>query len=537
MFDSIIVGAGFAGLYMLHRLRKLGLSARVLDDNEDVGGVWYRNCYPGARCDMESLVYSYSFSSELEQEWEWKHRFASQPEILSYLRHVAERFDLRRDIEFKTRVVAARYDELSNSWTVETNQGERYSARFLIMATGCLSSSYTPPFEGLDTFGGAYFHTNNWPRESVDFTGQRVAVIGTGSSGIQCIPLIARQAAHLTVFQRTPNFSLPARNAPLAPEFVRQLKATYSLYRDRVRQGEVFGDGDLCVPIESLDPPPVSVSEASEEEIQHAYEERWQRGGGFFLGAFSDILNTDEANRTAADFVRNKISEIVKDPRVAKLLMPTDHPLGAKRLCIDTDYYATFNRPNVTLVDLRSDPIKAITPRGVLLESGEVAVDAIVLATGFDAMTGPLLAIDIVGADGQTLRDKWQHGPRTYLGIGIAGFPNLFTITGPGSPSVLSNTVNSIEQHVDWLSDCITQMSQHGLTRIEPTLEAENDWLEQVDTAADAWLFKKATSSWYLGANIPGKPRVFMPYVDSGGAYRKICDRIAANEYEGFSLK
>lgn len=535
-FDAIVVGAGFAGLYMLHRLRQLGLSSRLLEAAEDVGGVWYHNRYPGAGCDMESLVYSYSFSSELEQEWEWKHRFARQPEILSYLRHVADRFDLRRDIQFQTRVIAARYDELSHSWAVDTDQGERLSAKFLIMATGCLSASFTPSFAGLETFAGKYLRTSDWPREPVDFTGQRVAVIGTGSSGIQCIPLIAQQAAHLTVFQRTPNFSLPSNNSPLDAQFVRRFKESYPLYRERVRSGDLFGDGDLCVPIESLDPPPVSVSEVSEEEIQRAYEDRWQRGGGFFIGAFSDIMNTDEANRTAAEFVRNKIRTIVKDPRVAQILTPTDHPLGAKRLCIDTNYYATFNRPNVTLVDVRSDPIQSIMQNGVLLASGEVAVDALVMATGFDAVTGPLLRIDIVGTGGEILRDKWQQGPRTYLGIGIAGFPNLFTITGPGSPSVLSNTVNSIEQHVDWISDCLTHMSQRGLSRIEPTVEAENDWVKQVDEAADAWLYKKATHSWYLGANIPGKPRVFMPYVDSGGAYRKICDRIAANHYEGFSL-
>ena len=534
-FDAIVVGAGFAGLYMLYRLRQLGLSALVIEASEDVGGVWYSNCYPGASCDMESLVYSYSFSSELEQEWEWQTRFAGQPEILSYLRHVADRFELRRDIQFKTRVLAARYDESSNAWNLETDRRSRYSARFLIMATGCLSASFTPSFEGLDTFEGKCFHTNAWPREGVDFTGQRVAVIGTGSSGIQSIPWIARQAAHLTVFQRTPNFSLPANNAPLDAQFVRTLKESYPLYRERVRYGELFGDGDLCVPIENLDPAPISAMDASEEERQRAYEDRWRRGGGFFIGAFSDIMNTDEANRTAADFVRQKIATIVQDPRVARMLTPTDHPLGTKRLCIDSGYYATFNRPNVTLVDLRSDPLKAITPRGVLLESGEVAVDTIVLATGFDALTGPLLAIDIAGVGGQTLRDKWQHGPRTYLGIGIAGFPNLFTITGPGSPSVLSNTVMSIEQHVDWISDCIAYLGQRGLSCIQATVDAEDDWLEQVNTAADAWLYKKA-NSWYLGANIPGKPRVFMPYVDSGGTYRKICDRIAANHYEGFFL-
>ena len=535
-FDAVVVGAGFAGLYMIHRLRQLGLSTLALEAAEDVGGVWYRNRYPGAGCDMESLVYSYSFSRELEQEWQWPHRFAKQPELLSYLRHVAERFDLRRHIQFGTRVTAARYEEASKSWSIQTDRGASYTARFVIMATGCLSAVNVPKFEGMETFRGTCLHTCDWPQQPVDFTGRRVAVIGTGSSGIQSIPLIAQQAAHLTVLQRTPNFSLPANNGPLNAEFVRKFKESYPAYREKVRQGELFGDGDLCVPIESLDPAPISAADVSQEELDHAYEDRWRRGGGFFIGAFSDIMNTDQANATAAGFVRRKIGSIVKDPRVAKMLMPTDHPLGAKRLCIDTNYYDTFNRENVTLVDLREDPIQSMTPNGILLASGELAVETIVLATGFDAITGPLLAIDLLGCDGQSLRDKWQQGPRTYLGLGIAGFPNLFTITGPGSPSVLSNTVMSIEQHVDWIADCIAHMQQHNLSRIEATVAAEADWVKQVDEAADAWLYKKAKNSWYMGANIPGKPRVFMPYVDSGGAYRKICDRVAAHQYEGFVL-
>jgi len=535
-FDAVVVGAGFAGLYMIHRLRQLGLSTLALEAAEDVGGVWYRNRYPGAGCDMESLVYSYSFSRELEQEWQWPHRFAKQPELLSYLRHVAERFDLRRHIRFGTRVTAARYEEVSKSWSIVTDRGASFTTRFVIMATGCLSAVNVPKFEGMETFRGTCLHTCDWPQQPVDFTGRRVAVIGTGSSGIQSIPLIAQQAAHLTVLQRTPNFSLPANNGPLNAEFVRKFKESYPAYREKVRQGELFGDGDLCVPIESLDPAPISAADASQEELDHAYEDRWRRGGGFFIGAFSDIMNTDQANATAAGFVRRKIGSIVKDPRVAKMLMPTDHPLGAKRLCIDTNYYDTFNRENVTLVDLREDPIQSMTPNGILLASGELAVETIVLATGFDAITGPLLAIDLLGCDGQSLRDKWQHGPRTYLGLGIAGFPNLFTITGPGSPSVLSNTVMSIEQHVDWIADCIAHMQQHNLTRIEATVAAEADWVKQVDEAADAWLYKKAKNSWYMGANIPGKPRVFMPYVDSDGAYRKICDRVAAHQYEGFVL-
>lgn len=535
-FDVVVVGAGFAGLYMLHRLRQLGLSTLALEAAEDVGGVWYRNRYPGAGCDMESLVYSYSFSKELEQEWEWPHRFAKQPELLSYLRHVAERFDLRRHIQFSTRVTAARYEEAATSWNIQTDRGMSYTARFVIMATGCLSAVNVPKFEGMESFQGTCLHTCDWPHQPVDFTGRRVAVIGTGSSGIQSIPLIAQQAAHLTVLQRTPNFSLPANNGPLNAEFVRKLKENYPAYREKVRYGELFGDGDLCVPIESLDPAPSSAADASQEELDRAYEDRWRRGGGFFIGAFSDIMNTDQANATAADFVRRKIASIVKDPGVAKMLMPTDHPLGAKRLCIDTNYYDTFNRENVTLVDLREDPIQSMTPRGVLLASGELAVETIVLATGFDAMTGPLLAIDLVGSNGQRLRDEWQQGPRTYLGLGIAGLPNLFTITGPGSPSVLSNTVMSIEQHVEWIADCIAHMQRHGRTRIEATVAAQDDWVKQVDEAADAWLYKKAKNSWYMGANIPGKPRVFMPYVDSGGSYRKICDRVAANRYEGFVL-
>ncbi|MFC6841589.1 flavin-containing monooxygenase [Xanthomonas theicola] len=529
--DAIVVGAGFAGLYMLHKLRQLGLNALVLEAEPEVGGVWYRNRYPGARCDMESLVYSYSFSSELEQEWHWQQRFAGQPEILSYLRHVADRFALRDHIRFETRVVSARFD---GQWTATTDNGERHCARFLIMATGCLSTTHTPALQGLETFAGACFHTSQWPHEPADFAGRRVGVIGTGSSAIQCIPLIAQQAAHLTVFQRTPNFSLPANNAALDDAFVQQFKTNYPRYREMVRKGELFGDGDLCVPVEALDPPPVNVGEARPEAVERAYEDRWRRGGGFFIGAFADIMNTDEANHTAAEFVRGKIRSIVQDPRVAEVLSPTDHPLGAKRLCLDTDYYATFNRENVTLVDLRSDPIQAVTPTGVRLASGEVALDALVLATGFDAVTGALLAIDFESTTGEPLREQWRDGPQTYLGLGIAGYPNLFTITGPGSPSVLSNTVNSIEQHVEWIADCLDYMRQRQLTRIEPTRAAADDWGRQVDAAAEPWLYKKATNSWYLGANIPGKPRVFVPYVDSGGAYRSICDRVAAQHYSGF---
>ncbi len=525
-FDAVIVGAGLAGLYMLHRLRELGFSVRVYEAGSDVGGTWYWNRYPGARCDVESIDYSYSFSDELQQDWRWSERYATQPEILRYVNHVADRFDLRRDIQFDTRVTAATYDEAANRWAIRTNDDEVVSAQFCIMAVGCLSVAQVPNFKGLDTFAGAWYHTGNWPHEGVDFTGQRVGIIGTGASGIQSIPIIAQQAAHLFVFQRTPNFTIPAWNAPLDPEHERSLKANYTEHRRKNRESRA----GFVVPVG--DKPAL---EATPEERQRAYEARWVRGGFGFTSAFADLSTNEEANDTAAAFVRAKIRDIVRDPAVAEALSPQDHPIGTKRLPLDTDYYETFNRDNVTLVDVRKAPIETITPTGLRTQDAAYELDSIVFATGFDAMTGPLLNIDLRGRGSDTLRRKWADGPRTYLGVATAGFPNLFTITGPGSPSVLSNMIVSIEQHVDWIADCLAYLRAHDLTRIEPTVEAEDAWVAHVNAVAEMTLYPRA-NSWYMGANIPGKPRIFMPYIGGVGAYRKKCDEVAANGYEGFTL-
>ena len=525
-FDAVIVGAGFSGLYLLHRLRALGLSARIYEAGGDVGGTWYWNRYPGARCDIESIDYSYSFSDELQQEWRWSERYATQPEILRYVNHVTERFDLRRDIQFNTRVTAAHYDEVTNHWAIETDGGERVSAQFCIMAIGNVSIRHLPQFPGLETFVGNWYHTGNWPHEGVDFSGQRVGVIGTGASGIQAIPIIARQADHLYVFQRTPNFTIPARNGPMEAERDRQLKADYAERRRKNRESRA----GFVVPVG--DKPAL---EATPDERERAFEERWERGGFGFNAAFADIGVNKEANDTAAAFVRAKIRAIVHDHAVAEALSPTDHPIGTKRLPLDTDYYETYNRDNITLVNVRQNPIEAITPTGLRTRDAAYALDSIVFATGFDAMTGPLLNIDIRGRAGATLKEKWAHGPRTYLGIAMAGFPNLFAITGPGSPGVLSNMMVSIEQHVDWTVDCIAYLRAHHLAAIEPTVDAEDQWVAHVNEVAETTLYPLA-NSWYVGANIPGKPRVFMPYVGGVGVYRQKCDAVAANDYEGFTL-
>jgi cation diffusion facilitator CzcD-associated flavoprotein CzcO len=524
-FDAVIIGAGFAGLYMLHRLRGLDLSTRVFEAGGGIGGTWYWNRYPGARCDVESMDYSYSFSDELQQEWRWTERYASQPEILTYVEHVADRFDLRRDIQLDTRVTAAHFDEATHRWHIETNRGDRVSARFCIMATGCLSTSRIPAFPGLESFTGNTYHTSHWPHTDVEFVGQRVGVIGTGSSAIQSIPIIARQAAHLNVFQRTPNFSVPARNAKLDPDYERQVKANYAEFRRQARDSH----SGVAHPIAGQ-----SALSVSPEEREREYERRWERGGLGFSSAYTDLLTQPESNDTAAQFFRSKIRTIVDDPTVAEALVPKGYPFGTKRLCADTDYYETFNRDNVTLIDLHSEPIVAITSQGVRTSATEYELDSIVFATGFDAMTGALLEIDIRGRGGVTLREKWADGPRTYLGIAIAGFPNLLTITGPGSPSVLSSMMVSIEQHVDWIADCLAQMQRENLHIIEPTLAAENDWVAHVNEMADATLMPLA-KSWYTGANIPGKPRVFMAYVGGMGTYCKKCDEIAARNYQGFT--
>jgi cyclohexanone monooxygenase len=523
--DVVIVGAGFAGMYMLHRLRGLGMSARVFEAGSGVGGTWYWNRYPGARCDVESMQYSYSFSPELQQEWQWSELFASQPEILRYANHVADRFDLRRDIQFNTRVTQAHFDRTAHRWEVRTDRGDVVSARHCVMATGCLSNARVPDFPGLDRFNGKTYHTGHWPHEGVDFTGKRVGVIGTGSSAIQAIPVIAQQAAHVTVFQRTPNFSIPSRNGPMTDTYAESWKSDYPTHREKARH---MRTGILNNPND------VSALELSDAERQRIFEERWAAGGTNFMAAFNDLIFDAQANDTAANFVREKIRAMVRDPAIAELLAPKNHPIGTKRICVDTDYYTTYNRDNVTLVDARTTPVSELTEGGLRAGDTEYEFDAIVFATGFDAMTGALTSIDIA-ADGMTLRQKWEGGPTTYLGLMTAGFPNLFMITGPGSPSVLSNMMVSIEQHVDWIADCVAYLRAHRLDCIEATQAAEDAWVAHGNEVAHTTLYPLA-NSWYMGVNIPGKPQVFMPYIGGVGTYRDTCDEIAAEGYRGFTL-
>ncbi len=524
--DAVVVGAGFAGLYMLHRLRGLGMTARIFERGSGVGGTWYWNRYPGARCDVDSMEYSYEFDEALEQEWEWTEKYATQPEILRYANHVADRYDLRRDIVFEATVESARWDDDSSRWHVRTTSGD-VDARFMIMATGCLSSTNVPDFPGLESYRGDWYHTGAWPHEPVDFSGKRVAVIGTGSSAIQSIPIIAEQAEHLHVFQRTPNYSVPAHNAPLTPEKQAAVKARYRELRAANRAYASCFGAEL--------PParPVAMDD-SPEERQTIFEQRWEMGGLPFLSGYADVLIDPASNEAAAGFVREKIREIVKDPEVAEALTP-DQRIGCKRMCVDTGYYETFNRDNVTLVDISKRGIDAITSHGLRVGDDAYEFDAIVFATGFDAMTGSLLKIDVVGRDGLSLREKWEAGPRTYLGLEIAGFPNMFTISGPGSPSVLTNMLVSIQQHVEFITDCLAWMAEHDMQTIEAEVAAEDEWVDVVNAVADQTLFPTC-NSWYLGANVPGKPRVFMPFIGFP-PYAAKCEEVAAKGYEGFRFE
>jgi cyclohexanone monooxygenase len=524
--DVVVVGAGFAGMYMLHKLRGQGLSVQVFETGDGVGGTWYWNRYPGARCDIESMEYSYGFDEELQQEWEWTERYAPQPEILSYANHVADRFDLRRDIQFETKVTAAAFDDDAATWRVTTDRGDDVTARFVVMATGCLSSANTPEIPGADTFTGPTYHTGKWPHEGVDFTGTRVGMIGTGSSAIQSIPIIAEEAAELTVFQRTATFTVPAWNQPLDPVAVKEIKAEYAEFRAANRMmPSAFG-----ARMERRDQ---SALEVSEEERQAEFERRWENGGLAFLGAYNDLLLNKDANDVAAEFVRSKLREVVEDQELVRKLTP-DQVVGCKRLCVDTGYWATFNKDHVHLVDLRETPIVEITPAGIRTTAGDHDLDAIIYATGFDAMTGALLRIDITGRGGRPLQDAWAAGPRTYLGLGVEGFPNLFTITGPGSPSVLTNMLVSIQQHVEWIADCIGYLDEQGHTTIEASVEAQDAWVDFVNGVAGFTLFPTC-NSWYLGANVPGKTRVFMP-LPGFPTYAEQCDRVAEDGYSGFVL-
>ena len=524
-FDVIVIGAGTAGIYLLHRLREVGFTVLAVEAASDVGGTWYWNRYPGARCDVDSIFYSYQFDEDLQQEWVWTERYASQPEILDYLSFVADRFNLRPHIQFNTRVQSVHYNEARKFWRVESEGGKCVTATYCIMATGCLSIANTPNFLGLRDFDGPVYHTARWPHEPVNFSGLRVGLIGTGSSAVQIIPEVAREAAHLTVFQRTANYVVPARNRPLECEELRKIKADYSSLREDAKN--TFG-GFNFYPNEN------SAIETTIEEVDREYEKRWQAGGLSFMGAFSDLTYDANANKTAQDFVRGKIRGIVEDPKVAELLSPQG-VFGCKRLCLDSGYFETFNRPNVKLVNVGATPIESITRQGIRVNGHEYEFDMLVIATGFDAMTGALLRMDIKGRDKITLRDKWDEGPKTYLGLATAGFPNLFLVTGPGSPSVLSNMVPSIEQHVEWISDCLEYLRNQKMTEIEADKSAENAWVDHVDEVAGKTL-RYQCNSWYLGANISGKPRVFMPYIGGMPSYVEKCNTVAANGYEGFKI-
>ena len=525
--DAVVVGAGFSGLYLLYRLRKAGFSTRVFERGGDVGGTWYWNRYPGARCDVESLQYSYSFDERLQQDWHWPEKFSAQPDILAYANYVADRFDLKKDIEFNIEVKGSRFDENSNRWKITTNTGEEINAQYFIMATGCISTTQIPNIKGLSDYVGNTFHTGDWPHEEVDFSGQSIAVIGTGSSGIQSIPVLAKQAKKLTVFQRTPNYSIPSQNEPMTKKYERSWKDVYSERRKEMRYS---AHGSLK---ELNDVPALSVDEDQRQEL---YTKRWAIGGTGFLGSFNDLLTNADANYTAAEYVRQQIKRVVNDKETAEILCPRSYPIGTKRICIDTGYFETYNRENVKLVDISKKPIQRLVADGIIVDDQLYPFDSIIFATGFDAMTGSIFNVDIKGRDGLALKDKWSAGPKTYLGLMSVSFPNLFMITGPGSPSVKSNMIMSIEQHVDLVTEILLAMRSKGLSVVEPELEAENKWVDHVQEVAYKTLFPQA-NSWYMGANIPGKPRLFMPYIGGVGAYRQICEEIVANNYRGFKFE
>lgn len=525
--DVVIVGAGFAGIYATHLLRsKNGLSVKGFEKGSGVGGTWYWNRYPGARCDAESIVYSYSFDDDIQQEWTWSERWATQPEILSYANFVADKLGIRDAYDFNTEVASIEWDDAEGIWTTTTTAGQTTTSRFVITAVGCLSAAQMPQFDGLEDFQGELYHTGSWPHEGVDFAGKKVAVIGTGSSGIQAIPVIAQQAEHVTIFQRTPNYTVPARNRKLGVDEVALVKAVYPTLREKMKHTPAG------VVVKS---PIGSALQLSAEEIRAELDRRWEQGGPTFMNAFTDTMHDREANEITARYIREKIAETVKDPERAKLITPTSYPVGTKRICVDTDYFETYNRPNVDLVDVREHRIERIGATGPVVNGREYECDILVMATGYDAITGPLLRLGITGRDGLSLKEAWEEGGKSYLGLSVAGFPNLFTVTGPGSPSVLTNMIPSIEQHVEWISDLLENLDSQGIQRIEASEQAQEDWVAKVNAIAAQTLYPEA-ASWYMGANIPGKPRVFMPYAGGLNTYRELCDGIAAAGYVGFHL-
>ncbi|WP_338241307.1 flavin-containing monooxygenase [Aurantiacibacter hainanensis] len=523
--DALVVGAGFAGLYMLHKLRQEGFDAKVVEKGSGVGGTWFWNRYPGARCDIPSIEYSYSFDPELEAEWRWTERYAAQPEILRYLEHVAERYDLNRDIVLDTLVTSAQWNDDSQRWTAETDGGDTYDVQFLILATGALSEPKQPDIPGLENFEGQVLHSAMWD-DSADLADRNVCHFGTGSTGIQVVGEVAKIARHLTVFQRTPNFAVPAGNHPLPEDYLEDLLPQYPELRERARTSPLgWFQGPWPGSAKADDP------SAREERL----EEAWKAGTTGLLQAYADLLFDEESNAYAADFARRKIAELVDDPEKARKLTPHGYPMGSRRLCTEVSFYQSMNRDNVDLVDVREEPVKTVTADAVVTERGSYPADVIILATGFEACVGAIRAIDIRGRDGRSIRDEWDNGPRAYLGLAVEGFPNMFAITGPGSPSVLSNVVVSIEQHVEWIARCMADMREGGHTVIEATPQAEADWMQHAHEVAHQTLFPRA-NSWYQGRTKDGR-QVFMPYVGGVGAYREKCEAVAANGYEGFALR
>jgi len=525
--DVVIVGAGFGGLYSIYKLRELGFRVQAFEAAPSVGGTWFWNRYPGARCDVESLQYSFSFSEELQVEWRWTERYAAQSEILRYLEHVADRFNLRPHIQLGTRVKSAHFNEATGRWNIETDDGKRWSAAYCVMATGPLSQPQLPDIPGIDTFAGQSFHTSRWPEQEVDFTGKRVGVIGTGSTGIQLIPALAERASQVVVFQRTPNYVVPAVNRPLKEDELKFWRRHYP----QIRHDERISRTGVWDPLRGAR----SAMEFNEAEREYLYRAAWDRGGFGFQATFADLLTNMEANQTAADFVRARIREAVKNPETAESLCPKDYPFAAKRLCVYSGYYETFNKPNVRLVDLRRDPIKTVTPQGVTTEGSEIPLDVLVFATGFDALTGALKSIDIRGRNGKSLRALWSDGPVSYLGLCVAGFPNLFMLAGPGSPAALSNAVVTLEHHVDFVATCLKDLRGIGMTHIEATEEAQHRWCDEVRALADQTLMTRA-KSWYNRPPQEGKPRIFVPFVGGVGVYRDRCNKIIASGYEGFDI-
>lgn len=521
--DVVVVGAGIGGMYAVHKFREMNLSVQGIESGGDIGGVWYWNRYPGARCDLMSIDYSYSFSKEIQQEWTWSEQFAAQPEILSYLNFVADKLDLRKDIQFNTRVIRAEFNEQSHTWFVTTNTGDIFEAPYCVMATGPLSIPKDPDFAGTKDFQGDIYFAGKWPHEGVDFTGKRVGLVGTGSSGIQITPVVAETAQSLHVFQRTPSFSLPMRNVELDDEYIEEVKNNYNGLRETAGASRLGGMRPVTTRAF------FSVPRGQRVQLM---EDAWNQGGLAFLGTFSDLLVNEKANDQVADFVRSKIEQVIDDPQLAEQLKPQGYPVFARRPCLDTSYYEAFNKPHVHLVDCINDPIEKLTAKGVKTTSRETELDILIFATGYDSLSGAMMAFDIIGRNEKPLKEKWVEGPVSYMGLLIKDFPNLFSVCGANGPSALANIFTLNEQNVDWIADCIQHMRDKGIATVEATAEAESDWMGVVADMARKTLISKA-KTWYVGANIEGKPTGLTIYAGGFLAYRQFCDNVVAEGYSG----